>query len=108
MKWVTLYGNFRAEGEAITFIGHEMPAMPTPPPGSEAAASHPLYGAAICDHNFSDGRLSADVTFANVDSQTSCELIVAWDSSSSSELSAGIVGQIWWMFEIRSWTPGTQ
>jgi hypothetical protein len=44
MRWITLYGNFRADGEALSFIGREMPVVGTSPPGlgsSETPAQLP-------------------------------------------------------------------
>lgn len=110
MNWITIYGSFQAGADSLTFLGREMPAVVPTTPGAlaETPATFPLYGVAICDQTFSDGRLAADITFSAVDQQTSCELMVAWDASSRSELSAGIGGATWSMFEIRGWTPGSQ
>jgi len=114
MNWVTLYGQFEATAD-LTFIGRDMPAV-TPSAAPAGAietplivpTSFPLFGAAICDQILSDGRVSADVIFSTVDSQAACELLLAYDVSSRSEISAGIGGALGSMFEIHGWTPGTQ
>jgi hypothetical protein len=105
MNWVALYGHFDTSEDSVTFVGGEVPSSIAA--GVQEPTLMPLFGLAICDRTLSDGWVSADVTFSGVDDQSGCELILAYDVNSRSEISAGIRATRWTMFEIRGFTPGT-
>lgn len=105
MNWVSIYGDFEAAGDAVTFQGYDTPRVI--PPGEVARPegvpeTYPAYGLAICDRTFSDGEISADVTFETMDDMTGCELVFSWDAATQLEVFAGISPHRATAFEICS------
>lgn len=110
MNWVSIYGDFDADGGAITFKGFDSPRIV--PPGEVARpegvpASFPAYGLAICDRTFSDGEISADVTFHTMDDMTGCELVFSWDAATQLEVFGGIAPNRSAAFEIAAFAFST-
>lgn len=96
-NWISLLGKFETKGELTVFKGGEIEypgALPAPTKG-------PAIGNYICDQRFTDGKISAEVQFTQIDNNTAMEIILVYDPMPVFMLNAGIGGG-GSMFSIRS------
>jgi hypothetical protein len=100
IKWVPLAGEFVPADRDILFRGR--PIVDSEPPGAAGEKKvRPGWGMALSDRTLADGMVSADVRFREVTTDTTCEIIVAYDPNAEHILAAGLGSQAWAMFGIR-------
>jgi hypothetical protein len=75
-NWVATQGNFKVGRETIKFA---------------SVGKSQTSGQIMNDQYFSEGHIIMEVEFAEVDENTSCEIIFYWDPNTSETLSAGII-----------------
>src|SRR4051794_798411 len=100
LRWVAVMGEFSPEGDALIFRGREFPAKRE---GGETGVQ-PMIGQCICDRSFSEGKISAEISFSSDDPMPLAEIVFAYNPATPSRdmLTAGL-GFNGSMFEIRSW-----
>lgn len=109
LNWMPLLGEFAFDDGRMTFKGKPIPPVGPGPdlPSGQAPQPWAAAGQVICDRSMQDGRLSARVRFHSVSALSACELIIAFDPASRSQISAGLGGS-GAMFSIREFAPSSQ
>src|ERR1700692_2768112 len=109
LNWMPLLGEFAFDDGRMPFKGRSIPPVGPGPdlPSGEAPQPWAAAGQVICDRSMQDGRLSAKVRFHSVSALSACELIIAFDPASKSQISAGLGGS-GAMFSIREFAPPSQ
>lgn len=124
-SWMSLIGPFEPTVDGITFKGFEFEpppvpgepeaAGPTPPAKSEASQTstspeppgpkkRPSIGQAMCNHTFTEGRISAEIEFSKVEFGSVAEIILQYDPLTEDMLTIGLGGDPMRFFSLRFWT----
>jgi hypothetical protein len=109
-KWISLHGFFNANDGALVFHGKSnapLEQLRATLGDANLPESFPEIGIALSDQLVSDGSVSADVTFSEIDTESLCTLVVSFDPNTRLEIGAGIGGAKESMFVIRSWPWNT-
>ncbi|MHA8070179.1 hypothetical protein ACS6L2_12910 [Aquirufa ecclesiirivi] len=97
MNWTALFGTYTERKNEIIFKGKKIK--------NETGEMRSAYANIMSDQYFSGGKISAEISFKNFETNLAnqCEIIIFYDPSSSHFLSAGIGGSFF-MYSIRSFT----
>ncbi|MCL2682071.1 MAG: nucleoside 2-deoxyribosyltransferase [Bacteroidales bacterium] len=92
-NWTSIFGEFTLKKDELTFKGN----VQEYDKGQKGAAIANL----ICDQYFGGGKITAEITFTNVNSPTACEIIIYFDPQTKNFVSVGL-GGAGSMYSIRS------
>ena len=98
--WIPLFGEFETKDSEILFRGKRVPGAEQPagaPPSGDRAG----LGLILTNQTIADGRISAEVEFKQVTTETLCEIAVSYDSNGTHLVTGGLGGVAWAMFGIR-------
>ncbi len=99
--WVPLVGEFDVVEGEVRFHGKRVPFV-EPPGGLETdQKDQPAVGIILSSLALADGKVSAEVEFAQVTAHSICELAIVYDVSSRHFVTAGLGGETWAMYGIR-------
>lgn len=112
-SWVSLAGQFDIGDDKITFRGYTFTPQPVTSEG-QGDASQPKssqtspgprggVGRAISDQRLTDGTVSVDVEFKDIDTWTTAEVMLHYDPVADEMLTVGL-GANGWLLNIRHWT----
>ncbi len=104
-RWMPLVGEFEIKEDSIVFRGKHIsvPATGEPQPAQQPMAA---IGILLCDQTITNGRLRAQIQFADIIPYSVCEVILGYDLKTKGMVSAGLGGSFS-MFSIREWLPPT-
>lgn len=99
-RWKPLMGKFEIEGDELKFKGGSTQS-------SDPSNPDPLVhvGILVANQQIVNGRITATVSFADVNNRLACELILGHDVSTQAQVTAGLGGS-GALFSIREWIPG--
>lgn len=100
--WIPIFGEFDFSRKTnIQFKGKRI-LLPAPgkPPGVDDK-EQPSLGLLLSSHTIFDGTLTANVEFEKVTPETSCELVVSFNTNPPHFLAAGLGGEPFALFSIR-------
>lgn len=101
LSWVPLIGEFDVVDDEVRFQGKRIPSV-EPPGGPEADhKDQPAFGVILSSLALADGKISAEVDFAQVTVDSTCELAIVYDVSNRHFVTAGFGSEKWAMFGIR-------
>jgi len=120
-KWIPLLGKFEETTNGLTFKGQELPSPPSnasekqPLPSSprrktkakpeeQIIAPRVMMGQAICDQRFTEGRISAQIEFDEVDYRSMADILIQYDPASEELLSVSLGGGGTSFVSLRLWT----
>jgi len=83
LKWISLLGEFHQQNSWLIFSGKQVEV---------GGQYQPAIGNFLCNQRFSGGTIEADIIFDELDDASACELILFYDPSTRSFLTAGLGG----------------
>ena len=106
ISWVSIWGGFEFEGDTITFQGYTYaPEVPKNPPqggNTEALLPRAGVGRAISNQRLTDGTVSVEIEFAQIDPLTTAEIVLESDPTGDM-LTVGL-GANGVLLNVRHWT----
>ncbi len=110
-SWVSLWGKFEVGRDEVAFIGY--PFLPEAPKtasvgGTDAAppaapAARGGVGKAVCNQRLTDGSVSVDIVFDDIDSNTTAEIILHQNPVTEEMVTVGL-GANGFLINVRQWT----
>ncbi|MGB6065963.1 MAG: hypothetical protein WBG50_14275 [Desulfomonilaceae bacterium] len=99
--WVPLVGEFDVVEGEIRFLGKRAPYVEPPGGLSTDQQDQPAFGIILSSLALADGKVSADMEFAQVTADSICELTIFYDVVSRHFITAGLGSEKSAMFGIR-------
>lgn len=97
VDWVPIFGEFEFVPDGLRFKGRRI----TPPEPGGDLKDAPAFGLFLSNLTLADGDMSAEVEFAGVNSDSVCELAVAYDSNARQVATGGLGGSGVTLYAIR-------
>lgn len=103
IRWVPHFGQFDFDDRSVSFVGRSLPVSDQEKSMSGDRKEQPAIGVALSSLALADGRISADVVFEKVTSESTCEMLVSYDVNANHFVTAGLGGESLAMFGIREY-----
>lgn len=101
--WIPLLGEFDVVEGEVRFHGKRAPTVEQPGGPETDQKDQPAIGLALSNLALADGKVSAEVEFAQVTAESICELAIAYDANGRHLVTAGLGSESWAMFGIREY-----
>lgn len=107
-SWVPMMGLFNDAPDGVIFKGTELEdtsaSDATESPGGSSKEKKAMVGQALCSETFAEGTVATDVTFAEGNDRPLAEIVLFYDPSSRSMITAGLGwSTAGGMFAVRQW-----